>query len=519
MRTIQKLPASGDEREALRAKGQFWTPPWLAKVMAGWVTQDRPDVLFDPAVGPGTFFAAAREAGFAGEFQGFELHSNVFADGWKLGLKPDDFRHVRIADFISTSLPEKFPAIISNPPYIRHHRLIQVQKLELKQLAQNHLGFSLDGRVGLHVFFLLKCLAQLAPGGRLAFLLPADVCEGISSSAFWNRICQQYRLVAAITFADEAAPFPTVDTNAMVFLFTKEKPLEDFLWLRVCERNGEAISAALDGRKPSIAVGLHHRNLAEAMKTGLSRPPRAQNNFGTPLSHFARVVRGIATGGNEFFFLTREQIRSHGLPEKFFRRAIGRTRDCPSDRLTTADLNRLEAAERPTWLLNLANESNEKLPTQLQTYLKSGELAGLPEKALIKTRRPWYKMEKRTPPPILFSYLGRRDCRFILNEANVVPLTGFLCVYPWDTTEAGAKKLWRALNHPDTLANLSFVSKSYGGGALKTEPRQLDQLEIPQSVLDEFGLAPLNSISQPMLLDKPHNPKQRLSRRKSKLAA
>ena len=333
MRTIQKLPSSGDEREALRVKGQFWTPSWLAKVMAGWVTQDRPEVLFDPAVGPGTFFAAARETGFAGELQGFELHSNAFADGWKFGLKTDDFCHVQIADFIGTSLPERFPAIVSNPPYIRHHRLTQEQKLELKQLAQSHLGFSLDGRVGLHIFFLLKCLAHLAPGGRLAFLLPADVCEGISSSVFWNRICQQYRLVAAMTFADEAAPFPTVDTNAMVFLFTKEKPTEDFLWLRVCERDGEAISAALDGRKPSSAVSLHHRKLTEALKTGLSRPPRAQNNFGIPLSYFAKVVRGIATGDNDFFFLTHEQLRLHKLPESFFRRAIGRTRDCPGDRL------------------------------------------------------------------------------------------------------------------------------------------------------------------------------------------
>ncbi len=502
MRTLQKLPASGDEREALRVKGQFWTPLWLAKVMAGWVTQDRPEVLFDPAVGPGTFFAAAREGGFTGEFHGFELHPNAFADGWKLGLKLADFHHVQIADFISTSLPEKFPAIVSNPPYIRHHRLTQDQKLELKQLAQSHLGFSLDGRVGLHVFFLLKCLTQLAPGGRLAFLLPADVCEGISSFVFWNRICQQYRLIAAMTFADEAAPFPTVDTNAMVFLFTKAKPLEDFLWLRVCERDGEAISAALAGRKASSAVNAHRRKLPEALKTGLSRPPRAQDNFGTPLFHFARVLRGIATGDNDFFFLTREQLRSHKLPERFFRRAIGRTRDCPGARLEIEDLDRLEAVGRATWLLNLADESNEQLPTQLQTYLKSGEQAGLPEKSLIKTRRPWYKMEKRTPPPILFAYLGRRDCRFILNEANVVPLTGFLCVYPWDTTQAGAKKLWRALNHPDTLANLGFVSKSYGGGALKTEPRQLDQLEIPQSVLDEVGLNPLKSMSQPMLLDK-----------------
>lgn len=514
MRTIQKIPTSGDEREALRVKGQFWTPPWLAKVMAGWVIQDHPEMIFDPAVGPGTFFAAAREAGFTGELHGFELHLNAFADGWKFGLKLDDFQHVQIADFISSPMPEKFPAIISNPPYIRHHRLTQRQKLELKQLAQCHLGFPLDGRVGLHVYFLLKCLAQLAPGGRLAFLLPADVCEGISSSVFWNRICQQYRLVAAMTFADAAAPFPTVDTNAMVFLFTKDKPLEDFLWLRVCERDGEAVSASLNLGKSSNVVSLHRRKLTEALKTGLSRPPRTQNNFGIPLSHFAKVVRGIATGHNDFFFLTREQLCSNGLPEKFFRRAIGRTRDCPSDRLTIADLDRLEAAGRATWLLNLTDESHEKLPAQLRAYLKSGEQAGLSEKSLIKTRRPWYKMEKRTPPPILFAYLGRRDCRFVINEADVVPLTGFLCVYPWDTTPAGKRKLWRALNHPDTLANLSLVSKSYGGGALKTEPRQLDRLEIPQSVLDEVGLTSIRAMSQPMLLDKTRKQKTAASKKR-----
>ena len=230
-------------------------------------------------------------------------------------------------------------------------------------------------------------------------------------------------------------------------------------------------------------------------------------------------MRGIATGGNEFFFLTREQLSSHNLPERFFRRAIGRTRDCPASRLKPADLDRLEGAGRATWLLNLTDEAGGKLPQPLQAYLEIGEQAGLPDRSLIKTRRPWYKMEKRTPPPILFAYLGRRDCRFILNEAGVVPLTGFLCVYPWDTTQAEVKKLWRVLNHPDTLANLSFVSKSYGGGALKTEPRQLDQLEIPQSVLDEVGLASLKPASQPMLLDKTHHLKQKSSGRKRKLAA
>jgi hypothetical protein len=67
------------------------------------------------------------------------------------------------------------------------------------------------------------------------------------------------------------------------------------------------------------------------------------------------------------------------------------------------------------------------------------------------------------------------------------------------------------------LANLSFVAKSYGGGALKAEPRQLDQLEIPQSVLDEVGFNAIKLMKQSMLLDKARLPKNSTGYRKIKL--
>jgi hypothetical protein len=112
-------------------------------------------------------------------------------------------------------------------------------------------------------------------------------------------------------------------------------------------------------------------------------------------------------------------------------------------------------------------------------------------------------MEERGVPGLLFAYLGRRDCRFIENRAGVVPLTGFLCVYPWENSDEYREKLWRALNHPKTIANLLFVGKSYGGGAIKVEPRQLDSLEIPTDVLAEVGLAPVGALTQPTLFETP----------------
>ncbi len=84
--SFQSLPSDRTEREELREKGQFWTPPWLAQIMASWVSEIMPETLFDPAVGPGMFFSAARAVGYTGPFDGFELHEVVFTDGGRLGL-------------------------------------------------------------------------------------------------------------------------------------------------------------------------------------------------------------------------------------------------------------------------------------------------------------------------------------------------------------------------------------------------------------------------------------------------
>ncbi|HAO79477.1 MAG TPA: SAM-dependent methyltransferase [Verrucomicrobia subdivision 3 bacterium] len=507
----QVLPPSGPEREALREKGQFWTPQWLAKIMAAWVVAKRPSTLFDPAVGPGTFFAAAREAGFTGDFAGFEVDDVVLAESYKLGLNPSELHDTIIGDFISQQIMCCYPAIISNPPYIRHHRLSAEQKKELRQLSKHCLGFSLDGRVGLHIYFLLKCLDHLAPDGRLAFLLPADVCEGVSSTVVWKRLAEKFRINAVITFDKSAAPFPSVDTNAMVFLISHRQPSKQVRWLRVVKPDSEAIMSALDetATEGSDALTIQHRNLDELLATGLSRPLRAKGSAGVPLSAFARVVRGIATGANEFFFLTAEQIRKHDLDKSYFKRAIGRTRDCPRDVITWEDLENLDRAGRPTWMLSLGRESEQDLPATLRDYLKIGKQMGLPQRSLIETRKPWYRMEERTVPGLLFAYLGRRDCRFILNRSGAVPLTGFLCVFPWDESEAYVRKLWRALNHEDTQANLVFVGKSYGGGALKVEPRRLDALEIPEHVLKEVGLTPVESWSPVALLETSHSKSKR----------
>ncbi len=499
----QRLPGSGPAREALREKGQFWTPQWVAEAMVAYGVQNGSGHVFDPAVGSGAFFIAAKTIGARLERKitllGTEIDPAALLQAQEAGLSEQDLAGVEHTDFVRCPPRGPFRTIVANPPYIRHHRIPLAVKNELQVYGKKLIGMTLDGRAGLHVYFLLRALQSLSEGGRLAFIMPADTCEGVFAETLWAWITRNYRLDGVITFAPDASPFPKVDTNAVIFMIRREEPRSHFLWARCHQPNqihlrDWALSDLSEAPGPSIDVTT--RETSESLRTGLSRPRQLKPAGLHMLSDFAVVRRGIATGANEFFFLTRTQVEALNIPDGYFVSAVGRTRDTHSDTLTPEDIDALERSGRPTRLLSLDGRPPEAFPTALQAYLRIGEEQGLPQRPLIAQRRPWYRMESRPVPPFLFAYLGRRKTRFIHNHAGVLPLTSFLCIYPYQDDPVALEKLWTILRHPDTLANLVQVGKSYGSGAIKVEPRSLERLPIPDELVSAVGLVPLRQSRQ-----------------------
>lgn len=218
----QGVPRAGPKRERLREKGQFWTPDWLAEAMVAYVIADGCDHIFDPAVGEGAFFRSAKgisaRTGKLLRLVGTEIDPAVLHQALCSGLSEDDLSSVKITDFVLQPPRYSYSAIVANPPYIRHHRLPPHVKAELRKLSTQLVGKALDGRAGLHIYFLIRALQLLAPYGRLAFIMPADTCEGVFAGALWEWITKNYCLEAVITFSPEASPFPGVDTNPVIFL-------------------------------------------------------------------------------------------------------------------------------------------------------------------------------------------------------------------------------------------------------------------------------------------------------------
>ncbi len=495
--TIKALPRSGEKREALREKGQFWTPDWVADFMAAYVLRPRPAEMLDPATGGGAFFRAAKryakEHDFSISLFGRDIDPEVLRQAREGGLSESDLANVEIRDFVLSPPNRVFPAIVANPPYIRHHRLSGQAKRALRSLAMVATGQDIDGRAGLHVYFLIRSLKCLSAHGRLAYIVSADICEGVFAESLWRWICTHYRLDAVVTFSSGASPFPDVDTNAVVFLIANEQPRREFDWVRCNTRNPKELLNLVDGiatKARSNSIEIYRRSLSEGLSTGLSRFPSGEKSK-FRLKDFATVMRGIVTGHNDFFFMTSVRVRELGIPPTCLVRAIGRTRDVEGEILTQEHIDALDAAGRPTWLLSVNGVLLNQLPPSVHEYFQNGEKTGLPEKTLIKTRKPWYRMEIRRVPPILFAYLGRRNARFIRNYAGVVPLTCLLCVYPKSDDPLFVEKLWAVLSHPDTVSNLRKVGKSYGGDAVKVEPRALERLPLPDDLVKAQGLEEL----------------------------
>jgi len=481
----QSLPTNWTEREILRDKGQFWTPSWVAEAMVSYVSEET-DLVFDPATGRGAFFEALLKLNkHKISFFGTDIDKNVLSD--EIYNKNACF--VEDRDFIKNPPLRKFKSIVANPPYIRHHRIDEETKFLLKTLSTAITGFAIDGRAGYHIYFFIQALNHLEKDGRLAFIMPADTCEGTFAPKLWKWISEKYCIEAVITFDEKATPFPNVDTNAIIFLIKNSKPTNNIYWVRSNHAYSadllEFVSSKFTKHKFD-SLEIISRKLKEAINTGLTRPEQIHNDFKYHLIDFAKVMRGIATGSNEFFFLTAKQVKKLKIPKEFIKRAVGRTKDATSNILTDHNIKILEEKERPTYLFSINGQ--DTLPKSVLNYLKVGEEMGLPNLSLIKQRKPWYKMEKRDIPPLLFAYLGRRNTRFILNEVGVLPLTGFLCVYPIYTDKTYIRNLWEALNHPDTIDNLKLVGKSYGSGALKVEPGNLKKLPIPEHIVKQFDL-------------------------------
>ncbi|MFX0015009.1 MAG: class I SAM-dependent DNA methyltransferase [Promethearchaeota archaeon] len=499
-----------------RKLGQFWTPKHIAEFMVTLSLENNPRNILDPCTGPGTFIQALQSISedFQGKITGIELHPllyeickvNLYNSQFKLELKQGDFLTtaennfensihdelaISSAEGLDSFLKTKsngFDCIICNPPYSRHHMLSSRIKDRIGNEIEQNFGGKFNRISSLFMYFILKSLKLLIKDGRMVFITPTIIFESRNSDYLKMILKERYRVPYIIVFHHSLDIFPGVDTAACIFVIEGRKPREDEITkLLVVKKwtSKEKIFNYLKIESNEVFKWsdgeLHSKRQIDIDPERNWTNPDAFTNYEineklVELSKFFKVMRGIATGNNSFFTFTTKELASYKIKDEFVVPTLTRTRYVQKYCFSKEDFNNLSEQEKKMWLLNIQEDISDIHDQNLSDYLELGLSQNVHNGNLVKTRKHWYKTEKRDIPYFIYTYLSRGNPRFILNEAQIRPLNTFLMIYPKKNRKLSKEFLilfWVILNSNITFDSLRNVGRCYGGNTLKIEPREM----------------------------------------------
>lgn len=470
--------------------GQFATPTALAEDILRYAASLLPPAekvrFLDPAIGTGSFYSALLKVfpkKRVAEALGFELdphYGKPAAQLWKatgLVLKQADFTHAEPAP--------RFNVLICNPPYVRHHHLQNGEKKRLQLRTQQASGMKMSGLAGLYCHFLGLSHAWMAEGGVAGWLIPSEFMDVNYGQAVKRYLLDRVTLLHIHRFDPNDVQFADALVSSAVVWFKNQPPPPD-----------HKVKFTFGGTlfEPKISRTVSSRALAHESKWTRFPMSEVRDQSGIPkLSDFFQIKRGLATGDNDYFILTEEEIAARGLPMETFTPILPSPRHLPEDEVKARKDGSPDITRR-LFLLDTKlteNEIRTRFPA-LSAYLEEGKARGLHERYLCKHRSLWYGQENRPPAPLVCTYLGRGDAksgrpfRFILNHSRATVANVFLAMYPTPLLARALaddpsllRRIWQMLNEltPDQLLGEGRV---YGGGLHKLEPRELAQVTVPQ---------------------------------------
>lgn len=489
-RVVEQIQLDGHKSSSERNRlGQFATPNSLAIEILKYsktLFQVNEEIRFlDPAIGTGSFYSALLQS-FPTEQIKSAIGYEIDRDCAEIALKlwANTSLVLNIADFTESVPPKnenlRANLLICNPPYVRHHHLSSDKKVYLKRLGIKATGIELSGLAGLYCYFLLAAHKWMKQNGLACWLIPSEFMDVNYGGKIKEYLLEQVTLLRVHRFAPDDLQFAGVLVSSSVILLRNTKPTNNY---SVEFTYGGTISRPFFSKTLSSTT---LKNLSKWNNSSISSTQKISTYSGIKLSDLFEIKRGVATGANDFFILTPEQINEHRIPSELLTPILPSPRYLPDDEIFSDEQGN-PSLERQLFLL-ICKQPIEYLQARYPSvgdYLQQGEDAGIPDRYLCKHRALWYLQESRYPARFLCPYMGRhksrngKPFRFILNHSKAIAPNVYLMMYPKARLEALIssnpeliKPVWKALNSIPTQS-LIHEGRVYGDGLHKLEPREL----------------------------------------------
>lgn len=486
-------------QEDRRRLGEFYTPRSIAAFMTRWVLVKPTESLLDPACGSGGFLIEAMyrymELGLSSKqaadlIHGFDYNplAVTMTSANILLRAPDSVPHINCLDFLKSPIEGLFDAIVCNPPYTRHHELLRDYKEEISEIVSQEASRRISRLSSLYVHFFIHAMKTLARAGRMAFITPnefLDVEYGVELKEYLLKSC---RIRALIIFHESSLLFREAQTTACITLVEAGEPDGEVTIVKSESWPGspngllELIEGKRDSLQGSRVIRVPQKLMDPSAKwTRIGEAAPIRSKLLVPLGEIARVKRGIATGANSFFVLSDKEIKQWGISQKYLRPVVTNSRFVPHLDFRSQDFEFLRTQGMKVWLLDVASPPEGLRGDPVLQYLEFGKRSKVHERYLTRTRTIWYTQEQRSAPPIIFPLMIRKNPRFVCNHANVVITNNLHGVYPKESIlqePYRLEALLAYLNSSFAARSLPYVGRTYGGGLVKLEPKEVEALPV-----------------------------------------
>jgi hypothetical protein len=467
--TYERLVA-GPSRRRL---GTFFTPGRVVELMLERAERalPEPSLVVDPGAGVGAFSLAARRRWPKVPIAAIDVNivtlgllaarAKVDDDGERLELIHADY-----LAWLGRQGAQRGPKLLlGNPPYTRHQELDAKSKAAAMEAAA---GLVDSGLAGLSAYFLAVSLKSLRDEDALCFVLPGSWAEARYGRRLrgwlWTHTARPVELLAFPTAVDV---FPGTQVTTVILVVAPAAQGSATFTVENVALNDEYLEIRRTTK--------HVRTGAPPSTFGsMLWPGSPQKERTVLLSTIARVRRGVATGANNFFFLT-DEARSD-LPEQVLAPGLCRLRHVTGDILDTEEHARIGSAGYPRWLLSLQGPIDIS-SAALRRRLADGIEAGYHNRYLARDREYWYAVEQIDPPHILASLMTKDRFRAVVNAIDVIPSNSIYGIYMNNPDLVPVVCEW--LNSDKGQEALRARARHYSNGLLKLEPNDYLDVRVP----------------------------------------
>ena len=155
------------------ALGQVFTPMAIARRMLEGLAVNMAPAdasLLDPCVGPATFPTALVSLGFSHvQMHTYDVDREMIETTRVWAAKNDVRVNAETRDYLDVFSESRFDFAVLNPPYIRQEWIRN--KENYRAFFRERYGIDVPGTSNLYVYFVVKALADLKDGGRMACIL------------------------------------------------------------------------------------------------------------------------------------------------------------------------------------------------------------------------------------------------------------------------------------------------------------------------------------------------------------